>query len=135
MDGMSTTVKLLVSREGRNWVGLPDGYPGSCVGRSVMELMLEAQAILPYMLAGPDGVANRDIEVDCVFTEIPIELQDDVRQYHELTEQRRELDRKLNELGARTVRRLRAAAGLTDEDSAAMLGISRQRANQLRNAS
>lgn len=132
---MSTTVKLLVSREGRNWVGLPDGYPGSCVGRSVMELMLEAQAILPYMLAGPDGVANRDIEVDCVFTEIPIELQDDVRQYHELTEQRRELDRKLNELGARTVRRLRAAAGLTDEDSAAMLGISRQRANQLRNAS
>ena len=132
---MSTTVKLLVSREGRNWVGLPDGYPGSCVGRSVMELMLEAQAILPYMLAGPDGVANRDIEVDCVFTEIPIELQDDVRQYHELAEQRRELDRKLNELGARTVRRLRAAAGLTDEDSAAMLGISRQRANQLRNAS
>lgn len=132
---MSTTVKLLVSREGRNWVGLPDGYPGSCVGRSVMELMLEAQAILPYMLAGPDGIPNRDIVVDCVFAEIPVELQQDVRQYHELAEQRRDLDRKLNELGARTVKQLRVAAGLTDEDSAAMLGISRQRANQLRNAS
>jgi DNA-binding XRE family transcriptional regulator len=100
-----------------------------------MELMLEAQAILPYMLAGPDGIPNRDIVVDCVFAEIPVELQQDVRQYHELAEQRRDLDRKLNELGARTVKQLRVAAGLTDEDSAAMLGISRQRANQLRNAS
>jgi hypothetical protein len=135
MDGMSTTVKLLVSREGRNWIGLPEGHPGSCVGRSIAELMLEAQAILPYMLASPDGVPNRDIVVDCVFTEIPVELQEDVRQYHALTEQRRDLDRRLNALGARTVKKLRAAAGLTDDDSAAMLGISRQRANQLRNAS
>jgi transcriptional regulator with XRE-family HTH domain len=48
--------------------------------------------------------------------------------------QRKELDSALNEVAARTVRRLRSAAGLTDEDSAAMLGISRQRVNQLRNA-
>ena len=44
------------------------------------------------------------------------------------------MDRKLNDLGARTVKRLKSVVGLTDEDSAAKLGISRQRANQLRNA-
>jgi hypothetical protein len=100
-----------------------------------MELMQEAQAILPFMVSGPDGAPVRDIVVDCMFTEIPVELQDNVRLYHELANERRDLDRKLNELGARTVKRLKAVVGLTDEDSAAMLGISRQRANQLRNAS
>lgn len=48
--------------------------------------------------------------------------------------QRKELDRTLGELGARTVKRLRSVVGLTDDDSAAMLGISRQRVNQLRYA-
>jgi predicted DNA-binding protein (UPF0251 family) len=44
------------------------------------------------------------------------------------------LDRTLGDLGTRTVKRLKSVVGLTDEDSAAMLGISRQRVNQLRNA-
>jgi len=132
---MSVAVTLHVTREGRRWIGLPDGYPGSCTGRSIMELMLEAQAILPFMVSGPDGAPVRDIVVDCVFNDIPVELQDDVRLYHQLATQRRDLDRALNELGARTVQQLRSVVGLTDEDSAAVLGISRQRANQLRNAS
>jgi hypothetical protein len=34
---------LKVTREGRYWVDVPDGYPGSCMGHSMMELMLEAQ--------------------------------------------------------------------------------------------
>jgi len=100
-----------------------------------MELMLEAQAILPYMMSGPDGAPVNDIVVDCVFTGVPDEIQDDVRHYHELAARRRDLDHELNELGAKTVKQLKAVAGLTDEDSAAMLGISRQRANQLRHAS
>jgi hypothetical protein len=95
---MSTTVTLNVTRDGQDWVGIPEGYPGSCMGRSVMELMQEAQAILPFMVCGPDGVAVRDIVVDGVF------------------------------------KRLRSVAGCTDEDGAAVLGISRQRVNQLRNA-
>jgi hypothetical protein len=132
---MSITVTLRVTREGRRWVGLPEGHPGSCSGMSIMELMQEAQAILPYMVSGADGTPVRDLVVDCVFPEVPVELHDDVRHYRELATQRRNLDRKLNELGARTVQRLRSVAGLTDEDSAAILGISRQRANQLRNAS
>jgi hypothetical protein len=134
MDGLSITVMLQVTRDGRYWVGVPDGYPGSCMGRSIMELTQEAQAILPFMVGGADGAPARDIAVDCVVTDIPVELQDDVRPYHELATQRRDLDRKLNDLGARTVKRLKSVVGLTDEDSAAMLGISRQRANQLRNA-
>jgi hypothetical protein len=135
MDGMTVKVTLQVVRDGRNWVGLPDGYPGSCTGRSIMELMQEAQAILPYMVSGPDGVPVRDIVVDCVFTSIPAELQADVQHYQELARQRQDLDRQLNDLGARTVRQLRSTAGLTDADSAALLGISRQRVNQLRTAS
>jgi hypothetical protein len=48
--------------------------------------------------------------------------------------QRRELDATLNDLAAGTVKALRSIAGLTDEDRAAMLGISKQRADQLRTA-
>lgn len=131
---MSTRVALRVTREGRYWVGVPDGYPGSCMGRSVMELMQEAEAILPFMTSGADGVPVPDVEIDYMFTDVPLELSDDIHRYRDLAMQRKELDGTLGELGARTVKRLRSVVGLTDDDSAAMLGISRQRVNQLRNA-
>lgn len=131
---MSTRVALRVTREGRYWVGVPDGYPGSCMGRSVMELMQEAEAILPFMTSGADGVPVPDVEIDYMFTDVPLELSDDIHRYRDLAMQRKELDGTLGELGARTVKRLRTVVGLTDDDSAAMLGISRQRVNQLRNA-
>lgn len=131
---MSTTITLTVAREGRYWIGVPDGYPGTCMGRSLMEMMEEAEAVLPFMAAGADGLPVAGIVVDYVFTDVPAELGQDIHQYRELAIQRRELDRKLRDLGASTVKRLRSVAGLTDEDSAAMLGISRQRVNQLRNA-
>ena len=104
------------------------------MGRSIMELMQEAQAIIPFMASGPDGTPVPDVAIDYMFTDVPVELSDDIDRYRELVTQRRELDRAVNELAARTVKRLRSVAGLTDEDSAAMLGISRQRVNQLRNA-
>ena len=125
---------LKVTREGRYWVGVPDGYPGSCMGRSILELMQEAEAVLPFMASGPDGVPAPDVVIDYMFTDVPVELSDDIYRYRELATQRKELDRTLNDLAARTVKALRSVAGLTDEDSAAMLGISRQRVNQLRNA-
>ena len=131
---MSTTVTLNVTRDGRYWVGVPDRYPGSCMGRSITELIEEAQAILPFMASAPDGVPADDIVIDYVFTDVPVELRDDIQHYRELATQRRELDRRLADLGASTAKRLRSIAGLTDEDSAAVLGISRQRVNQLRNA-
>jgi DNA-binding XRE family transcriptional regulator len=131
---VSVQVTLKVTREGRYWVGIPDGYPGSCMGRSVMELMQEAQAVLPFMASGPDGVPAPDVVIDCMFTDVPVELSDDIHRYRELLMERKELDRTLNDLAARTVKALRSIAGLTDEDSAAVLGISRQRVNQLRNA-
>ncbi len=134
MDGVSVQVTLKVTREGRYWVGIPDGYPGSCMGRSIMELMQEAQAVLPFMASGPDGVPAPDVVIDYMFTDVPVELSEDIHRYRELLTERKELDRTLNDLAARTVKALRSVAGLTDEDSAAMLGISRQRVNQLRNA-
>jgi hypothetical protein len=134
VDGVSTRVTLKVTREGRYWVGVPDGYPGSCMGRSILELMQEAEAILPFMTSGADGVPVPGVEIDYMFTDVPLELSDDIHRYRDLAIQRKELDRTLGELGARTVKRLRSVVGLTDDDSAAMLGISRQRVNQLRNA-
>ncbi len=131
---MSMRMTVTVTREGRYWVGVPDGYPGSCMGRSIMELMQEAQAILPFMASGAAGVPVPDVVSDYTFSDVPVELSDDIHRYRELVTQRKELDRTLNELAARTVKRLRSVADLTDEDSAAMLGISRQRVNQLRNA-
>jgi DNA-binding XRE family transcriptional regulator len=104
------------------------------MGRSIMELMQEAQAILPFMASAPQGAAEPDVVIDYVFTDVPVELSDDIHRYRELAKQRRELDGTLNDLAARTVKALRSIAGLTDEDSAAVLGISRQRVNQLRNA-
>lgn len=104
------------------------------MGRSIMELMQEAQAVLPFMASGPDGVPAPDVVIDYMFTDVPVELSDDIHRYRELLTQRKELDRALNDLAARTIKALRSVAGLTDEDSAAVLGISRQRVNQLRNA-
>jgi DNA-directed RNA polymerase specialized sigma24 family protein len=131
---VSVRVTLNVTREGRYWVGIPDGYPGSCMGRSIMELMQEAQAILPFMASGSDGAPVPDVVIDYMLTDVPVELSDDIHRYRQLLTQRRELDQALNDLAARTVKALRSVAGLTDEDSAAVLGISRQRVNQLRNA-
>jgi len=99
-----------------------------------MELMQEAEAILPFMTSGVNGVPAPDVEIDYMFTDVPVELSDDIHRYRDLAVQRKELDRTLSDLGALTVKRLRSVMGLTDDDSAAMLGISRQRVNQLRNA-
>jgi hypothetical protein len=103
---MSVRVTVKVTKEDRYWVGVPDGYPGSCMGRSIMELMQEAQAIMPFMASGPDGTPVRDVVIDYMFTDVPVELSDDIHRYRELVTQRKELDSALNELAARTVRGL-----------------------------
>jgi hypothetical protein len=134
VDGINVRVTVKVTKEGRYWVGIPDGLPGCCMGRSIMELMQEAQAIMPFMASGPDGTPVPDVVIDYIFTDVPVELSEDIHRYRELVTQRKELDSALSELAARTVERLRSVAGLTDEETATMLGISRQRVNQLRNA-
>ena len=108
---MSRRVTVKVTKEGRYWVGVPDGFPGSCMGRSIMELMQEAQAIMPFMTSGSHGAPVSDVVIDYIFTDVPVELGDDIHRYRELVTQRKELDRALNELAARTVKRLRSVAG------------------------
>src|SRR5260370_12399897 len=76
VDGVSMRITVKVTREGRYWVGVPDGYPGSCMGRSIMELMQEAQAILPFMASGPDGAPTPDVVIHYIFTDVPVELSD-----------------------------------------------------------
>jgi len=70
---MSVRGTVTVTREGRYWVSVPDGFPGSCMGRSVMELMQEAQAILPFMASGPDGSPAPDVIIDYAFTDVAVE--------------------------------------------------------------
>lgn len=74
---MPVQVTLRVSRDGRYWVGVPDGYPGSCMGRSITELMREAQAIMPFMVCGCNGVPAQDVVIDYVVTDVPAELSSD----------------------------------------------------------
>ena len=88
---MSVRMTVTVTREDRYWVGVPDGYPGSCMGRSIMELMQEAQAILPFMASGADGVPVPDVVIDYTFSDVPAELSDDIHRYRELVTQRKEL--------------------------------------------
>ena len=82
------------------------------MGRSIMELMAEAEAILPFMASGPDGAVAPDVTIDYMFTDVPVELSDDIHRYRELVTQRKELDRTLRDLGARTVKHLKAVVGL-----------------------
>jgi hypothetical protein len=71
---MSVRVTVKVTREGRYWVGIPDGFPGSCMGHSIMELMQEAQAIIPFMASGLDGTPEPDVVITTRFTDVPVEL-------------------------------------------------------------
>jgi hypothetical protein len=69
---VSVRITLKVAREGRYWVGIPNECPGSCVGGSIMELMQEAQAILPFMASAPHGVRARDVVIYYVFTDVAV---------------------------------------------------------------
>lgn len=92
-----------MAKDGPYWVGFPDDYPGSCMGSTLTELMAEAEAILPWMACSPDGKPVADLSVAYVFADVPAEVSEDVRRYRELAAQRRELERKLSDLGSSTV--------------------------------
>jgi hypothetical protein len=96
---MSTNVTLAVTREGRYWVGVPDGYPRVMHGAQHQGVDGEAQAIRPFMASGVGGSPVDDIVIDYVFTDVPVEFSDDIHQYRELATQRRELDRTLSDAG------------------------------------
>jgi hypothetical protein len=137
MDGMRLTV--LVKREQaldtRAWVwtALPQGFPGSAGGRTIPELHDEVEALKHFFTGEDQGT---DIAVDYIY-ELPGVAPEILIEYtHERTERDRaasELRRANDQLGAKARAAATAlrGAGLSIRDSAALMGLSKSRFEQI----
>lgn len=115
------------------WTALPQGYPGSAGGRTIAELHEEVEA-LKHFFTGEDPAAP--IVVDYLY-ELPgvaPEILVDYQHGRSLRDQAAaELRRANDELGAKaraTAVALRGA-GLSIRDSAALMGLSKSRFEQI----
>lgn len=115
------------------WTALPQGYPGSAGGRTISELREEVEA-LKHFFTGEDPAT--DIVVDYIY-ELPgvaPEILTDYRHGRSVRDEAAlELRRANDELSAKA----RAAAtalrraGLSIRDSAALMGLSKSRFEQI----
>lgn len=115
------------------WTALPQGFPGSAGGRTVAELREEVEA-LKHFFTG-EGPAS-DIAVDYIY-ELPgvaPEILIDYRHERSLRDRAAlELRRANDELSvkAREAATALRAAGLSIRDSAALMGLSKSRFEQI----
>jgi hypothetical protein len=115
------------------WTALPHGYPGSTGGRTIAELHAEVEA-LKHFITGVDQTT--EVTVDYVY-EVPgissAVLIDYRHGRSRRDEAAAELHRANNELGtkARATASALRAAGLSIRDSAAVMGLSKSRFEQL----
>jgi DNA-directed RNA polymerase specialized sigma24 family protein len=115
------------------WTALPQGYPGSAGGRTIAELHEEVEA-LKHFFTGEDPAT--DISVDYIY-ELPgisPEILMDYRHGRSARDQAAlELRRANDELGAKARAAAAAlrAAGLSVRDSAALMGLSKSRFEQI----
>lgn len=115
------------------WTALPQGFPGSAGGRTIPELHDEVDA-LKHFFTGEDQGA--DVTVDYIYElpGVPPEILMDYR--HERSERDRaasELRRANDQLSAKARAAADAlrAAGLSIRDSAALMGLSKSRFEQI----
>ncbi|HEY2262896.1 MAG TPA: hypothetical protein VGM12_11805 [Trebonia sp.] len=115
------------------WTALPQGYPGSAGGRTIAELREEVEA-MKHFITGTDQAT--EITVDYVY-DVPGLSGEILLDYRHERSRRdaaaAELRRANDELGAKaraTAAALRAA-GLSVRDSAAVMGLSKSRFEQL----
>jgi DNA-directed RNA polymerase specialized sigma24 family protein len=137
MDGMRLSV--LVKREQALdtgtwvWTALPQGFPGSTGGRTIPELQDEVEALKHFFTGEDQGT---DIAVDYIY-ELPGVAPEILIDYrHERSERDRvasELRRANDELSAKARAAATAlrAAGLSIRDSAALMGLSKSRFEQI----
>lgn len=115
------------------WTALPQGFPGSAGGRTITELHAEVEA-LKHFFTGEDPAT--DITVDYVY-ELPGVTPEVLIDYrHERSQRDRaalELRRANDELSAKARAAASAlrAAGLSIRDSAALMGLSKSRFEQI----
>lgn len=110
------------------WTALPQGYPGSAGGRTIAELHEEVEA-LKHFFAGEDPAT--DIAVD-YFYELPgvaPEVLIDYRHSRSARDEAADELRRANE--ARTTATALRRAGLSIRDSAALMGLSKSRFEQI----
>jgi DNA-directed RNA polymerase specialized sigma24 family protein len=115
------------------WTALPQGYPGSTGGRTIAELQEEVEA-LKHLFTGADPAA--EVVVDYVY-ELPDVAPEILIDYkHERSQRDRaavELRRANDVLSAKAREAATAlrVAGLSIRDSAALMGLSKSRFEQI----
>ena len=115
------------------WTALPQGFPGSAGGRTISELQEEVEA-LKHFFSGEEPAT--DITVDYMY-ELPgvsSEILIDYRHGRSARDQAAlELRRANDEFGtrARAAAMALRAAGLSIRDSAALMGLSKSRFEQI----
>jgi len=115
------------------WTALPQGFPGSAGGRTIAELHDEVEALKHFFTGEDQGT---DIAVDYIY-ELPGLAPEILIEYtHERTERDRaasELRRANDQLSvkARAAATALRSAGLSIRDSAALMGLSKSRFEQI----
>lgn len=115
------------------WTGLPQGFPGSAGGRTIPELHEEVES-LKYFFTGE--APGTDITVDYIY-ELPGVSPEILIDYRHERSQRDlaavELRRANDQLSnkARAAATALRAAGLSIRDSAALMGLSKSRFEQI----
>lgn len=115
------------------WTALPQGFPGSAGGRTISELQEEVEA-LKHFFTGED--ASTQITVDYMYelAGVSPEILIDYRHGRSVRDHAAdELRRANDELGAKARAAATAlrAAGLSIRDSAALMGLSKSRFEQI----
>lgn len=115
------------------WTALPQGYPGSAGGRSIVELHEEVEA-LKHFITGTDPATQINVdylyEVPGLSGEVLIDYQHERSRRDEAAAELRQAN---DDLGtkARTIASALRAAGLSIRDSAAVMELSKSRFEQL----
>jgi hypothetical protein len=133
MDEMTRrTHRLSVSviKKDGYWIALPVGAPGSMSGDTLPELFNEVEAFKHFCLDLPP---EADVAVEYLY-DIPEVGEEVIDTYRDLRTQRDRIVGQLDEATKTAAGRLKQA-GVSVRDSAAMLGLSPSRVDQLRRSS
>lgn len=115
------------------WTALPQGYPGSAGGRTITELHEEIEA-LKHFFTGEDLAT--DIAVDYIYElpgvapEVLIDYRHGRAVRDEVADELRRANEELSSKARTTATALRRA-GLSIRDSAALMGLSKSRFEQI----
>jgi len=115
------------------WTALPQGFPGSVGGRTIPELHDEVEALKHFFTGEDEGT---EIAVDYIY-ELPGVAPEILIDYrHDRSERDRaasELQRANDQLSvkARAAATALRSAGLSIRDSAALMGLSKSRFEQI----